>query len=258
MWVPDGEVHLFRLLSKDEIRGTLQKGGLGLVNVFDFDCKETTSYWYVIKDSFGSFEELSPKMRNQVKKSLKVYECERVERSFFMSNALPIFNKALSNYKVKAEPLSIERFNEISKAWPNNTDFWFVYYKETHELVALAVDGVYEDSVQYWIMKADPEYMHNSTYPYYGLIYQMNEYYLQELGKRYVSDGARTLTQHSNIQDFLISKFNFRKAYCHPQIVWKKWMRPIIGLLYVFRGLIKTPKITALLNLEKIRRGLEI
>ena len=57
-------------------------------------------------------------------------------------------------------------------------------------------------------MKADPAYLRNSTYPYYGLIYEMNRYYLQELCLKYVSDGARSITEHSGIQPFLIEKFH--------------------------------------------------
>ena len=51
-------------------------------------------------------------------------------------------------------------------------------------------------------MKADPQYL-NSTYPYYGLIFEMNRYYLDELKLVYVNDGVKSITGHSNIQTFL-------------------------------------------------------
>lgn len=46
-------------------------GGIFIRNVYDFDTNYETSFWYVIKDSFGGMEELSSKMRNQVKNVLK-------------------------------------------------------------------------------------------------------------------------------------------------------------------------------------------
>lgn len=42
-------------------------------------------------------------------------------------------------------------------------------------------------------------YLRNSAYPYYGLINEINRHYLQELGLRYVSNGACSITEYSNI-----------------------------------------------------------
>lgn len=254
-WVFDGECHASHRLEETEIKALLKEGGWLVKNTYDFDCVEETSYWYVIKDTFGGMEELSPKMRNQVKKSLKSYDVEKVSKAEFEIHALRIFNLALSSYKVKAKPLNESDFARASADWGDDTDFWMVYVKDTKDPVALAVNGVFDDSVQYWIMKADPQFLHNSTYPYYGLIYRMNEYYLQEEGKKYVSDGARSSTEHSNIQDFLISKFNFRRAYCCLQIDYLWWMRIAVKILFPFRILIKNQSIRAILNLEAISKG---
>ena len=43
----------------------------------------------------------------------------------------------------------------------------------------------------------------NKHYPYFGLLFEMNKYYLGELKYKYVSDGWRSITAHSNIQPFL-------------------------------------------------------
>ena len=255
MWVPEGEIHHLAQLSQEEITSYLNRGGLVVKNPYDFDCGEQSSYWYVIKDSYGGIDELSAKMRNQVRKSLKTYEVELIDRECFLSIALDIFNKALAAYKVKAKPMDEETFTRTCDGWGNNAEFWCAYQKEGHIHVAVAVNGIFEESVQYWVLKADPAYLHNSSYPYYGLIHTMNDYYLNQKGKRYVSDGARTLTLHSNIQDFLIEKFNFRKAYCRLQVEWAFWFKPIIKVLYPFRKWIKPTQVRALLNLEMMNRG---
>ena len=99
-----------------------------------------------------------------------------------------------------------------------------------------------------------PEYKHNNSYPYYGLFYSLNAYYLGEKHFQYVTDGARTITEHSNIQDFLIDNFHFRKAYCHLTIHYKWWMKLAVKFLYPFRKLITIPSVKAVLNMESMTR----
>lgn len=57
-------------------------------------------------------------------------------------------------------------------------------------------------------MKAIPKYQ--KLYVYYDLIYEMNRYYLEKRKVKYVNDGARSITNHSNIQLFLISSNSVR------------------------------------------------
>ena len=53
----------------------------------------------------------------------------------------------------------------------------------------------------------------------------MNQYYLEEKKLKYVCDGSRTITEHSNIQEFLMHNFKFRKAYCRLSFVnARKWV----------------------------------
>ena len=148
MWVPEGEIHHLAQLSQEEITSYLNRGGLVVKNPYDFDCGEQSSYWYVIKDSYGGIDELSAKMRNQVRKSLKTYEVELIDRECFLSIALDIFNKALAAYKVKAKPMDEETFTRTCDGWGNNAEFWCAYQKEGHIHVALAVNGIFEESVQ--------------------------------------------------------------------------------------------------------------
>ena len=136
-----------------------------------------------------------------------------------------------------------------------NVDFWCVFEKQSHKAVAFAINTCYSDCCNYNTMKANPAYLKNSTYPYYGLIYEMNRYYLDELKLKYVNDGARSITEHSNIQPFLIEKFNFRKAYCKLQIEYQWWMKLGVNVLYPFRNIIPVRTVKAILNMEAMKRG---
>ena len=182
----------------------------------------------------------------------------------FRKIALHIFNKAQESYKVKALRSSQDDIDTIANdSIKKGYEFWAVYTKDQHKPVAVAINTVvcddsnYRGYVGYNAMKCDPNFQHNSTYPYYGLIYRMNKYYLEEKGFGYVDDGSRSLTEHSNIQSFLIDKFCFRKAYCELQVFYNPYFKLLIKILFPFRRLLKNPKILALLRQEAWLRGLE-
>lgn len=124
---------------------------------------------------------------------------------------------------------------------------------ETDKLVAFCMNAVTDESCEYRTMKAIPEYQ--KKYAYYGLIYDMNQYYLEVRKLKYVNDGGRSITNHSNIQPFLIDKFNFRKAYCHFDIKYKWWLCFAVNCLYPFRKLIPVRQVRALLDMEAMARN---
>ena len=251
-WVFSRDPHLERQLNKNEIQKLLNKGGLMVRNTYDFDCDEETSFWYVIKDHFGGMEELSSKMRNQVKRCFKTMYIKKIAAAELLKNGYEVFVAASNNYKLKSVPPSYEEFKLRINNMEEN-EFWGCFDKTTDQLVAFSMNAVSEESCEYRTMKAIPEYQ--KLYAYYGLIYEMNRYYLEELGLRYVNDGSRSVTNHSNIQPFLINKFNFKKAYCHLHIEYKKWFGLFIKTLYPFKRFIKIKQLEALMHMEAIQRN---
>ena len=173
---------------------------LKLGDTFDFDTNVELPYYYVIKDSFGGIEELSTKVRSQVHKSFKTYDIKRISSDGMLGAGYPVFLAALQSYKVKAKIISeLDFVDSIKKgSLKGNIDYWAVYDKKTGQVVAIAINTLHGDCCEYNTMKADPQYL-NSTYPYYGLIFEMNRYYLDELKLLYVNDGAKSITNHSNI-----------------------------------------------------------
>lgn len=251
-WVFAHDAHKEHKLSDTDVAALLNKGGLMVRNVYDFDCGDETSFWYVIKDSFGGMEELSSKMRNQVKKCFKTMHVERIAADYLANNGYEVFVAAVDNYRIKATAPTKEEFEDrISKGTEN--EYWGVIDNETGKLVAFSMNAVTNECCEYRTMKAIPKYQ--KLYAYYGLIYEMNRYYLEERKVKYVNDGARSITNHSNIQPFLIDKFRFRKAYCHISIKYKWWFGIAVALSYPFRRLIPLRQVKALLDMEEIARG---
>lgn len=251
-WVFANDPHKEVLLSNSDVSSLLRSGGMMVRNAYDFDCKEETSFWYVIKDSFGGMEELSSKMRNQVKKCFKTMRVERISADYLLGNGYEVFVEASDAYRVKAVPPSKEEFESRIRNADEN-EYWGVIDNDTDKLVAFCMNSVTDDSCEYRTMKAIPKYL--KLYAYYGLIYEMNRYYLEERKVKYVNDGARSITNHSNIQPFMIDKFNFRKAYCHFDIKYKWWLGFIVRCMYPFRRILSISKVKALLDMEAMSRG---
>ncbi len=241
-----------RQLTVDQCNTLLYRGGYFVRNVYDFDCEGETSFWYVIKDEFGGMEELTSNTRRKVRKALKSYDIRIITSEEFRNIALKIYNGALTSYKVKASTVTQSDIDNMSRdEWQQ---YWGVYIKGTDQAVAVARNVVMRDYCDYATLKCLPEALHNATYPYYGLIYEMNRYYLQEMGMNYILDGARSITEHSNIQPFLIDKFHFRKAYCRLNIVYKPWIKWVVNVLYPLRKHLPL-KVRSVLNMEAMRRG---
>ena len=246
-WIFEKDPHLEHKLNTEELNSLFSQGGVMVRNSYNFDCGRDTSFWYVIKDSFGGMEELSSKMRNQVKKCFKTIRVEKISSEELKADGYPVFVEASKNYKVKSTPPSKEEFlSRITNAEEN--EFWGCFDIDSNKLVAFSMNYVSRESCEYRTMKAIPTFQ--KQYAYYGLIYEMNRYYLEERGLKYVNDGARSITNHSNIQPFLIEKFNFRKAYCHLKIYYKWWFGLIVRCLYPFRGIIKNNQIHAVLTMH--------
>lgn len=251
-WIYASDPHKEKQLSKNELDSLFLNGGMMVRNSFNFDCSEETSFWYVIKDSFGGMEELSSKMRNQVKKCFKTMRVEKISSEFLIEYGYEVFVAATDNYKVKAIPPTRSEFeSRINNAEEN--EFWACFDLETDSIVAFCMNAVSNECCEYRTMKAIPEYQ--KKYAYYGLIYEMNRYYLEKRGLKYVNDGARSITNHSNMQPFLIDKFNFRKAYCNLEIHYKWWLSFVINVLFPFRKMIPMRQVRALLDMEAMARG---
>lgn len=250
-WIFREDPHREQKLSKSEIASLLANGGVMVRNTYDFDCKEDTDFYFVIKDNFGGFGELSSKMRNQIRRCFKTMSVRRISADFLLEEGYEVYKAAAENYSVKSIPPTIQEFKDRLNSGEEN-DYWGCFDLNTGSLVAFSMNAVTEESCEYRTLKAIPEFQRK--YAYYGLIYTMNQYYLEHVGLQYVNDGARSITQHSNIQLFLIEKFNFRKAYCHLEITYKRWFGIIVKVLYPFRKYIPMRSVQAILRQEEYNR----
>jgi hypothetical protein len=254
-WRFEGAPHKEPKLEKKEWQSLLKQGGLLVRNTYNFDQSAESSFWYIIQDSFNGLDGFSSNERNKIRRSNKTLFFKRISIDLLKSEGWSILKATYEDYAVSDramnETVFLDYFSECEK---QDFDYWGIFDQD--RFIGFCTVWLWlPDSCEYGLIGILPEYKHNNTYPYYGLFYNMNAYYLGEKGFRYVTDGARSITEHSHIQDFLIQNFNFRKAYCRLAIHYQWWMKIAVNLLYPFRKILTLPRIKAILNMEAMQRG---
>jgi len=249
-WRYSGAPHHETQLNKAEWRSLLKQGGMLVRNTFDFDGPAETPFWYVIKDHFGDLEELSPRVRNKIRHAQQAFDYRRIDPSLLEEKGYPIIAETYADYAVKDRTMNEALFKEYLHQY--DFDYWGVFEKGSDNLVGLSLVRLWSDSCEYDLSGMMTCYKHDGSYPYYGLFHALNQYYLQERRFKYVSDGTRSITEHSNIHEFLMQNFNFRKAYCRLEVHYQWWMKIAVKMLYPFRKIITMPNVSAVLRMESL------
>ena len=245
-----------KLLSKKENKDLLRNGGRMIRNTYDFDTKDETSFWFVIKDKLEDISELPSSTRKKIRRALKTYNFRRCAIEDLGKVAYDIIRSAEESYKVRCRPTSTDDFKTLINEYKSqdNRDYWCIENKSDGSIVGFSVNTIKSDSCEYDNAKCMAKSLHDSTYPYYGLFYEMNRHYLGERKFKYVSDGSRSITEHSNIQQFLMYNFRFRKAYCKLRVFYKMWFCVVIKVLFPFRNVIPFRNVRAVLKMEEYSR----
>ena len=261
--LPETPPHQNIILSKTEADDLLKKSGayfLRWTNTYDQGSKQ---FWYIIKDTTERLEDYKSKVRYQIKKGLKSYSVKKVSSEFLVENGYGIYKKAFEKYETSTKPVSLNIFQNSFKNKINTHrkkyEFWGVFHKESGKFMAFSENIIQDNMCHYSVIKFHPDCL--KDYAGYALIYIMNHYYLSECNLDYVSDGARSISHKTEIQDFLVQKFRFRRAYANLHIHYRLDIRIMVILLFPFRGLFgffqtsTLKKIGTLLKQEEIRRS---
>ena len=222
-----------------------------------FDYNEETNFWYVICDEFISIEKLSKNTRNQVRRGLRKCDVRIVDKEVIIEEGFESYCAAFINYNTHINPKNKAEFQNELLAFGSEWEFWGIYNEE--KMIGYCQNKVVGKYCDYSTIKFHPNYL--KLYPSYALFYTMNKYYLDEKGFDYVNDGARSISHETNIQEFLIKKFKFRKAYCKLNIIYNSRIGFLVKFLFSFRVVLKLLnfgpfiKLNILLIQEKIRRS---
>lgn len=244
-------------LSEKESNDLLRKGGLMIRNTYDFDTKEETSFWFIIKDKLEDISELPSSTRKKIRRALKIYNFRIITLEELRTIAYDIVVSAEQSYNNLLKHTTKESLECLIDEYKNdgNKECWCVENKISGEIVGFSVNTIKIDSCEYDNAKCKWESLHDCSQPFYGLFYTMNQYYLGEKKLKYVCDGSRSITEHSNIQQFLMYNFKFRKAYCKLRVYYKWWFGVVINVLFPFRNVIPFRNVRAILKMEEYSRS---
>lgn len=260
--MPNTLPHVDIVISKQEADKLLSETGAYLLRyTSQFDSDTCTDFWYVLNDKRFVLNDFSSKMRNQIKKGIRAFYVKKVNSLEIANKAYSVYEKAMLYYGCKNIINETDFYKNISRMSDNiENDFWGVYSLTNDKIVGYAHCVVKESTCGYNVVKLDPLYI--KEYSGYALFYTVNDYYLNKLGVKYVHNGTRSISHDTNIQDFLVNKFMFRKAYCKLNVVYSWKVKFLVCILYFFRKLIYNKfsykyfnKINVLIKQEEIRRA---
>lgn len=231
-------------------------GGLYIRYVSDFDRPQEGPFYSVIKDGEMSIETLPSKTRNMVRKCLNNCIVKLVNyQDIIKDGGYSIYLAETRRYERNGYAATVQS----EEKWTNGKiessargeEYWGVYKDE--QLIAYGVVNPHHREAGLVTWKCDYEKF-KEFYPSYGLVYSMTKHYLERQDIDYVSDGQRTLTGHSTVQDFLESKFGYRKAYLKLNVVFKWYIKLPLMALAPFEKAIKNNKLLSLVRLYKWSR----
>mgnify|MGYP006290658683 CR=1 FL=1 len=259
--IPDHPPHIEVDITQRDKKELIKKTKAYLIRwITNWDCSVKTEFWYVIKDTFQGMEELSSNTRSKVRRGMKKCTIKKIPPDILREKGYEVYIKAFDRYETYLKPESKQVFiDDINALDEKKWDFWGVFHEPDQKLIGYSQNLVQNDVCEYKTLKFDPEYMKN--YSSYALLYRMNEYYFLNQKLKYVNDGARSISHQTNIQDFLIEKFKFRKAYCLLNIFYRRDIGFFVSILHPFRGLFNRiniqalKKVAVLLIQEEIRRN---
>lgn len=216
--------------------------------------------WYcVLCDQPFDLSALSDNTRSKVRRGLKNCAVRRVDVTFLAEHAWHVFVSAFGRYQNVRLRVSEDQFRRnmmLTEGFEDIIHHWGVFEKETDRLIGYAQNYLYDKvEVNYSIIKFHPDFLR--LYPSYALFYEMNQYYLGEQKFSCVNDGFRSLLHETNIQDFLIKKFFFKKQPVGLKIRYRPIFGGCVSATYPFRhflGRLSQP-LAALYKLEEINRG---
>lgn len=224
----------------------------------DFDCKEETSYWYIIKDGPFSMDEFNKKRQKNIRKTLERCVVRRIDQTEYADEIYAVYKAAFMSYKNADNEVSETEFKERIKA--DGLEYWGAFSKETGILAGWMSCANHGDWTETISAKYHPD-MQTAVRPSEAIHYYVLTHYLNELEQKYICSGTRNINHKTHVQDYKIQNWHFRRAYCHLHIVYNPRIKWIVKSIYPFRKMLRfldfethIHQINSLLRMEEIAR----
>jgi ribosomal protein S18 acetylase RimI-like enzyme len=200
----------------------------------EFDDSTPRQWWYVIRDGSYSLRGCSSKTRNQINRGLKQFTARPIGYEELLSHGYDVCRKAVKRYgneRFLPDQLAFERRVTAASDFKDVVEYFGVF--SATQLIGFSENYIQDGAVYWESIWLDPDFL--SNYSSYALTHCMLDHYLNSCSARYVSDGSRSLYHETNVQEFFITKFGFRRAFARIAIEYSKPALLAVASVYPFR-----------------------
>ncbi|MBB3140051.1 GNAT family N-acetyltransferase [Halomonas organivorans] len=228
-----------------------------------FHMKDESDWWYVVRYAPYSLQQCSRSTRSKVRRGLKKLVARPVSLTEMAAQGYGVCQAAVTRHEMTGYLPSPATFDErllAAEECVGTVEYVGVFFDE--KLVGFSENHIQDGGVFWENIWYHPDYM--SLYSSYVLVHYMLEYYLSDRGFHYVSDGCRSIYHQTGVQDFLMDRFGFEKAYSQLEVVYSPRFFFMLSLVYPFFRLFEWHrlgnaglllKVRAILLQERIRRN---
>lgn len=245
---------------KTELSGKVWGGGKPLLARWttDWDCGYETNWWYCIKEAPYKIEDLPKSNKYHIRKALKKVVIERIDPVLYAREIYRVYEEAVVGYKNFVDETNEKEF--ITAITKDKRTYWGAFDIEARILVAYMIVTEKGKYVETNTAKFSKKYMNLRAST--ALYSEMLDYYLNKRGFSFVNSGERNINHETNTQEYKITTFGYRCAYCHLHVAYNPKIKWVVNLLYPFRRLLKAFNrfklvhvVNAVLKMEEICRS---
>ena len=225
----------------------------------EWDLKQETNWWYVIKDRPFDISKLKAKRRYEITKGIKNFKVQKTCSLQTGDELLRITKAAYTSWPEKYRPtIDDNSFKMDLENW-SKSNVYVAKYRKNQKLCSYAVVNVHDGYAEFSVLRSDPQYekLAVNAAIVYGILEDFKDKFEDGF---YISDGARSIRHETAFQDYLQKYFGFRKSYCNLHIKYRFWVGLLVKLLFPLRRFINSDssmgsKISSILKMEELTRN---
>lgn len=260
-WLPQCAPHESPDLSCVMDGSIWRRGGLLARWTSNFDCPEETGWYYIIKDTPFSMEQVNGNARNRLRKGLKNFTVREIVRKEYAEQVCDIYLAAFTQYSATTRPTSSR--DEIKAILPRDISMGYravgAFSIPDGRLCGFATFRKNSTYYDFSELKALPEAekLNVNAVLVFGRLEAIKEDIADGI---YGCSGETNVVHKTAYQDYLVEKFAFRKVNCHLHLAYNPKIKWMVMALYPFRRLLKgwnvriLDLVYAVLKMEEISR----
>ena len=136
--------------------------------VSDFDCSEETEWWCIIKDTPFDIMSLRSNRRSLITRGLKRVDVKVIIPADYAEQMSNILVKEWKYYDDSYEEGNdrqeqTEEFKKLTCDNLGNSEYLGAFLKDTDTMIGYAIYNLFDDWIEYSVVKTDPEYLNTQV-----------------------------------------------------------------------------------------------